>query len=348
MPAEGGEAKRIAKSGSRPHFGARNDRFSSRLAKPIKRNSQHRPRPERSYDAPIVDDAAEIVVSPDSQWVAFTELFKVYIAPLPLTGQPVTLGGKSTGLPLRRLNRDAGNYLHWSGDSKRLQWALGPELFTRSLQESFAFMEGAPEKLPEPMDSGVNIAFEQPADIPSGSLTLVGARIITMRGDEILQKGAVVIERNRIAAVGEQGKVKIPAGAKVIDVTGKTIIPGLVDVHAHGPQGEAGIIPQRNWAHYATLAFGVTTTHDPSNETNTVFAAGEMMRAGLLVAPRIFSTGTILYGATSLVRAETIALMTPSPMSDVSKQSGLSASKATISHVAISASKSLRPRANCR
>ena len=169
-------------------------------------------------------------------------------------------------------------------------------------------MEGAPEKLPEPMDSGVNIAFEQPADIPSGALALVGARIITMRGDEILQKGAVVIERNRIAAVGEQGKVKIPASAKVIDVTGKTIIPGLVDVHAHGPQGEGGIIPQHNWAHYATLAFGVTTTHDPSNETNTVFAAGEMMRAGRLVAPRIFSTGTILYGATSLVRAETNSL----------------------------------------
>ncbi len=309
MPAEGGEAKRIAKSGSRPHFGARNDRvfFTTREADKTQLRSIGLDRSDPTTHL-IIDDATEIVVSPDSQWVAFTELFKVYIAPLPLTGQPVTLGGKSTALPLRRLNRDAGNYLHWSGDSKRLHWALGPELFTRSLQESFAFMEGAPEKLPEPMDSGVNIAFEQPADIPSGSLALVGARIITMRGDEILQKGAVVIERNRIAAVGEQGKVKIPASAKVIDVTGKTMIPGLVDVHAHGPQGEAGIIPQRNWAHYATLAFGVTTTHDPSNETNTVFAAGEMMRAGLLVAPRIFSTGTILYGATSLVRAETNSL----------------------------------------
>ena len=309
MPAEGGEASGL-RSPDRGRTSARAAiAFSSPLAQPTKRNCAASALTGAILlRTLIVDDAAEIVVSPDSQWVAFTELFKVYIAPFPLTGQPVTLGGKSTALPLRRLNRDAGNYLHWSGDSKRLHWALGPELFTRSLQESFAFMEGAPEKLPEPMDSGVNIAFEQPADIPSGSLALVGARIITMRGDEILQKGAVVIERNRIAAVGEQGKVKIPAGAKVIDVTGKTIIPGLVDVHAHGPQGEAGIIPQRNWAHYATLAFGVTTTHDPSNETNTVFAAGEMMRAGLLVAPRIFSTGTILYGATSLVRAETNSL----------------------------------------
>jgi imidazolonepropionase-like amidohydrolase/Tol biopolymer transport system component len=309
MPAAGGNPKRIAASGARPHFGARNDRvfFTVREAEKTEFRSIGVDRSDPRTHL-IVDDGVEMMVSPDSQWIAFSELFNVYVAPLPVTGQPVTLGAKSTALPVRRLSRDAGNYLHWSGDSTRLHWALGPELFTRSLQESFPFVEGAPEKLPEPMERGVNIGFEELADVPTGTLALVGARIITMRGDEVLQKGTVIIERNRIAAVGEQGTVKVPAGAKVIDVSGKTIIPGIVDVHAHGPQGESGVVPQRNWAHYAALAFGVTTTHDPSNDTNTVFAAGEMMRAGRIVAPRIFSTGTILYGAHTLVRAEVNSL----------------------------------------
>jgi imidazolonepropionase-like amidohydrolase len=75
------------------------------------------------------------------------------------------------------------------------------------------------------------------------------------------------------------------------------VIPGLVDVHAHGAQGEDGITPHQNWLHYAELGFGVTTVHDPSNDTAEIFATSELARAGMIVAPRIFSTGTILYGA---------------------------------------------------
>jgi hypothetical protein len=59
----------------------------------------------------------------------------------------------------------------------------------------------------------------------------------------------------------------------------------------------SGIVPRQNWTQYANLAFGVTTIHDPSNETSSIFAAAELQRAGGIVAPRIFSTGTILYGA---------------------------------------------------
>ena len=81
-------------------------------------------------------------------------------------------------------------------------------------------------------------------------------------------------------------------------------MPGIVDVHWHGGFGTEEIVPQRNWVMYASLGFGVTTIHDPSNDTSTVFAASEMARAGLITAPRIFSTGTILYGAGGDFRAE--------------------------------------------
>ncbi len=96
--------------------------------------------------------------------------------------------------------------------------------------------------------------------------------------------------------------VNIPKDALVIDAKGKTIIPGLIDTHAHGAQGRNQIIPNQNWSQYSNLSFGVTTIHDPSNDTSEIFSAAEMQRAGLIVAPRIFSTGRILYGAESVGR----------------------------------------------
>jgi imidazolonepropionase-like amidohydrolase len=119
----------------------------------------------------------------------------------------------------------------------------------------------------------------------------------------VIDDGVIVVEGNRIAAIGPRASVTIPGDAKRFDVAGTTIIPGLVDVHAHGPQGSNGITPQQSWLHAAELAFGVTTVHDPSNDTGEIFAAAELARAGQIAAPRIFSTGTILYGARSSVKA---------------------------------------------
>jgi imidazolonepropionase-like amidohydrolase len=88
-----------------------------------------------------------------------------------------------------------------------------------------------------------------------------------------------------------------------VDVTGKTIIPGLIDVHAHyGSEGE-GILAQQSWPLLANLAFGVTTSHDPSNDTESVFTNSELVRAGMKLGPRLFSTGTILYGAETPFKA---------------------------------------------
>ena len=136
-----------------------------------------------------------------------------------------------------------------------------------------------------------------------GKLALVGGRIVTMKGDQVLEEGTLVVDGNRIVAVGPSSSTKPPPDAQVFDLKGTTVIPGLIDVHAHGPQGQDGITPQQNWLHYASLAFGVTTVHDPSNDTASIFATSEMARAGMVTAPRIFSTGTILYGAKAPFKA---------------------------------------------
>jgi imidazolonepropionase-like amidohydrolase len=140
-------------------------------------------------------------------------------------------------------------------------------------------------------------------DVPSGTLALVGARLITMDGSEVIEDGTIVVEGNRIVAVGPSTSVNVPADAQVMDMSGKTIIPGLVDAHAHANHFFTGPMPEQNWTYYANLAYGVTTSHDPSANTGTVFGNSERVKAGRLVGPRIFSTGTILYGADGDFRA---------------------------------------------
>ena len=130
---------------------------------------------------------------------------------------------------------------------------------------------------------------------PSGRVAFTGARIVTMDGEQVIEDGTIVVDGNRISAIGAD--VTIPDDARRFDVSGKTIIPGLIDVHAHMGYGVLDINPQREWQYYANLAYGVTTTHDPSASTHTVFSQAEMVEAGIMVGPRIFSTGFILYGA---------------------------------------------------
>ena len=80
-------------------------------------------------------------------------------------------------------------------------------------------------------------------------------------------------------------------------MAGKTVMPGIVDAHAHASHFGQGVVPQQNWAYAANLAFGITTMHDPSATTEFVFSQAELVKAGRMVGPRVFSTGTILYGA---------------------------------------------------
>ena len=302
VPAGGGDPVLITEEGEQPHFGAESDRLyllrqedegkSQLVSVGLDGKDEH---------AHLTsENATEFQVSPDGRWVAFTERFQAYVMPFVATGKAVDVGPKESALPIRRVTRDAGETLRWSGDSKSLTWALGPELYTLDLKNAFTYLAGAPATLPDPPAKGVNIGFQAEADVPKGTVAIVGGRVITMAGaqsDEVIEDGTVVIEGNRIKAVGPRASVAVPAGAYVVDAKGKTVIPGLIDVHWHGPFGSDGIIPQRNWITYASLAFGVTTLHDPSNDTDTVFAASELQRAGLITGPRIFSTGTILYGA---------------------------------------------------
>jgi imidazolonepropionase-like amidohydrolase/Tol biopolymer transport system component len=238
--------------------------------------------------------ATQFAPSPDGKWMAFTELFNCYITPMVSTGTVQNLSAANKAIPLNKLTRDAGTYLHWSHDSQKLMWTLGPKYFTRDVRNAFPFVDGA-DKTPAVDTVGTDIGLKLLSDIPEGKIAFTNARIITMKGDEVIEKGTIIIDHNKIAAVGKD--IPVPADAKVFDVAGKTMMPGIVDVHAHLHTSPDGISPQQDWSYYANLAYGVTTSHDPSSNTEMVFSQSEMLKAGRMVGPRVYSTGTILYGA---------------------------------------------------
>ena len=302
--ADGKSAPRkIADRGAAPQFGADNEHVyitEFGVEKEVDLYAKlQRVKLDRSEKVEVAKSefASEFALSPDGKWLAFAERYHAYITPMPPVGKSIPISAKLEQAPVQQLDVNAGEYLHWSGDSRRVYFALGNELFTRELKDEFTSMPDAPAEAAKPSERGASIGFTIGADAPSAVTAIVGARIVTMRGDEVIDDGAIIVRGNRIAAVGKRGQVQIPANATRIDASGKTIVPGLIDVHWHGSMGEDGFIPQQSWVNYASLAFGVTTLHDPSNDSQEVFTSAEMQRAGKLVAPRIFSTGRILYGA---------------------------------------------------
>ncbi|MFA9199660.1 MAG: amidohydrolase family protein [Cypionkella sp.] len=239
-------------------------------------------------------------VSPDGRTVAFRQNYEVFAMPLMPGGQAVSVDEKGGPLPVTRASRGGADYIHWSNGGAQLHWSVGPTLYTAPRAALFA---DAPQDKDAPKfaapTGGLDLSRTVTAAKPRGTVALVGARVLTMAGDGAgaIDDAVVVIDGDRIVAVGPRAGTPIPAGARVIDMAGKTIMPGLVDAHAHGPQGEGELVPQQNWALVQALALGSTTIHDPSAQASQIFAAAERQRAGLMLAPRIFSTGEIVYGA---------------------------------------------------
>jgi len=132
-----------------------------------------------------------------------------------------------------------------------------------------------------------------------------GATVVTMKDDQggICDNCTIVVDGNRIASVTSGGPV--PDGAEQVDLAGKTVIPGLIDVHAHLHYSAGDVLQAQDWRYLVNLDFGVTTVHDPSASTELVFTQAERIAAGLEVGPRVYSTGFVLYGALSNFNAET-------------------------------------------
>jgi Tol biopolymer transport system component/imidazolonepropionase-like amidohydrolase len=241
--------------------------------------------------------ANDIVISPDGNWIAFTELYKPYIAPFVPSVKPIDISQSTQQFPVSQLARDAGYYLHWSGDSKTIHWTLGDEFFSVPISKRFKFVKNAVDSIPPPDSIGLKIGLQLPVSKPNAKYVLINANLITMEADSLLVNSYLVVDQDHIAAIGNMKSYVADPKIREFDLKGAFVSPGIVDVHAHLGTFRLGLSPQKQWSYYANLAYGVTTTHDPSSNSEMVFSQSEMVKHGTMVGPRIFSTGWILYGA---------------------------------------------------
>ncbi|MGD2132351.1 MAG: amidohydrolase, partial [Maricaulaceae bacterium] len=317
VPASGGEMTRVTTSGSEPHFAASNERifmtaFGGSGGELISVDLNGEARRTHATGELVVS----YQVSPAGDHVAFAQNYEAYVMPLTAGPQEISAGRNASALPVTEASGDGAEYFHWSHGGDQLNWSLGPTLFSAQLAEMIPDAPPVPSEDEdgdaededdgyEPPTEGLDLSMTVDADVRRGVLALVGARVVTMADDDaqndggVIEDATILIEDNRIAAIGPSAEVEVPAGAETLDLAGRTIIPGLIDAHAHGPYGVDEIIPEQNWSTVAHLALGVTTIHDPSSDASHVFPSAELQRAGMLLAPRIYSTGEVVYGARS-------------------------------------------------
>lgn len=264
--------------------------------------------------------AAQITLSPTGKWAFALVHNEIYIATIPKTGKLVTISVADAGsaeFPARKLTTLGGEFPCWSADGKKVHWSLGNSHFVYDVDAAQAFddsLKKVKATVPDsvqvkadsvakarmgvgkfdstkkywPIETAVKVYYSR--DMPEGTVLLKGARIITMEGDQIIESGDILVENNRIKAMGPTGTIQAPAGAKVYDLAGKTIVPGFVDTHAHlWPQW--GVHKNQVWKYAINLAYGVTTTRDPQTATTDVLTYGDEVDAGAVFGPRIYSTG---------------------------------------------------------
>ncbi|MBK6485379.1 MAG: PD40 domain-containing protein [Gemmatimonadetes bacterium] len=297
VPAAGGAAQPIVEVTSRggkvvaPKFGPGGRIFyleTSRGSGAVLRSVRPDGLDERRHM--ILDAVDEASPSPDGKWLAFSRGDNLHLAPLPwpgVAGEPLHLTVVSPRVTVRKLSLDGGNFPNWIGRSV-VEWGSANGYFRHHLDSR--------------VTDSIPVTLQVPRAGARGTMAFTGARLVTMDGDQVIDRGDLVIENGRITAVGASGTVTIPAGARRIDADGATIIPGLVDAHKHTTREGRDLLSQQSWEMASNLAFGITTALEPSGTPEAIFAMAEAVEAGRQVGPRMYSAGTSLSSGTATRR----------------------------------------------
>ena len=273
--------------------------------------------------------ASVITMAPEGDQALAQINNEIYTLTIPKLGEAPSISVARPGsakFPAKKLTTIGGQFPAWSADGRSVHWSIGNAHLVYNLDDAEAFADSVKaakraekeekekaeeeekengeedskengdteedkDKKPDiykPEEHRVEVAYQK--DIPQGMALLQGARIITMKGNEVIENGDILIENSRIKAVGESGSLEVSSDVEVIDVAGKTIVPGFVDTHAH-LRPSFGIHKTESWAYTANLAYGVTTTRDPQTGTTDVLTYSDMVESGDMLGPRVYSTG---------------------------------------------------------
>ncbi len=331
VPAEGGEATLIspARGAARPHFAREPDRIYFTTPQGLvsvrydgtDRRTHLAVTGKTTYSPTDPEPAEEILLRPDGRWVLAKVTNQLYVLALPqFGGETPKVSVHESAVPLKKLTDIGADYAAWADGGKTITWAIGSSFFRLPFDSiSFTTLKNpdlepaddkpkteAEKREPPPKSEEIAIVVERPRHRPRGSIVLRGAKVVTMRGDEVIPEGDLLVTDHRIVAVGKKGSIKPPEGAKVLDLEGMTIVPSFVDTHPHWMQVRRGVLDLQNWSFFATLAYGVTTGRDPQTGTNDMFAYQDLVETGDLVGPRAYSTGPGIFSSNDFQTAEEV------------------------------------------
>ena len=237
-------------------------------------------------------------LSPDGKWALVQNNGYLYVLAVPKTGiHNFTINLQNSSVPLKRLTDIGADYFDWGADGKTINWSIGStfyrfpfseDIFKESItnngtNDNSIFFEDNVDK--------IDIVVEQSRDIPDRIIVLRGATAVTMKGDEVIENADIVINNNRIEAIGPRGQVEIPLGASIRNVSGKTITPGFIDTHSHWLNISRGVIDYNPWEFPITLAYGITSGLDVQTMTHDMFVYQDLIDIGVFPGPRAYNTG---------------------------------------------------------
>ncbi len=264
------------------------------------------------YFLPTDSPADDYKLSPDGRWALIQIDQKLYL--VAVGGQPgQTIDLNAPATPHATISSVGADFFAWADGGKTVTWTIGSSFYRQPLAAIALDPAGspvAPGVRPKAGVAGVetfDVDVSVPRDVPRGVQFLRGATIITERGDEVIPNADIVIRDDRIAAIGPHGSFPIPPDAKVRDLAGLFVTPGFVDVHDHIWDIRRGVLQLDDWDLKATLAYGVTTAFDPSTLSIDMLAYQDLLAAGEVKGPRLFSTGVALFSfnrLTSLQQTE--------------------------------------------
>ena len=327
LPATGGPVTliRSAKEGERdPHFAGDGERIYSYSGEALvsmdmdgRDQRTHltvkgptRPGQENRY-------AQQALMRPGGGWAVALVNDQVWVAPTPsLGGRAPTVSVRKSDLPAARLTDTGADFIGWSADGADVVWAIGATIYRRPF-DSIEFLSDKKDKSndkkkdetkaqPEAHPAVVSqkIVLTAPRATPEGAILLSGANVVPMARASTadmatsIDNADILVVNNRIEALGPKGTLNVPEGARVIDVSGKTIIPGLIDAHAHWEFRTQDVLEPHNWSLAVNLAYGVTAGLDVQTAHKDYFTYRDFVDMGVSVGQRAFMTGPGVFGNT--------------------------------------------------
>ncbi|MCY3817751.1 MAG: amidohydrolase family protein [Gammaproteobacteria bacterium] len=323
LPAGGGKARVVtpARGYRAPHFGPDGDRIyvyrsGSWSALTSMRFDGTDQRTHLGVEGPGIYyaegdvPARDIQISPDGRAVLITHANQLHVArllSLDLTDVETSIDAPS--IPMARLTDVGADEAAWSADGKTIYWTVGNRIYRRALasvefdtdsnrkgSEKDGGKDSEKDDPPEmaeehPAAAGTTTEIYLPRHEPEGVLALTGATVISMEPEtDPIEDAVIVMQAGRITHVGTAAGTEIPEDASVIDLSGRFVVPGYVDTHAHIPLLQR-VFDMNNWALMANLAYGVTTLIDVQPSTVDILAYQDMVDAGRMVGPRLLTTG---------------------------------------------------------